>query len=107
MKHLTVLVLLLPASTAALSQNGCEQFKVVSVYDYPAMPEAPGGSYVLMLLTVRQDLDANFAPNYSDLYFVSESGDTITKPFGPNHLLPTSTPDTITYLIELNTELSN
>lgn len=102
-----IFLCLLLVSTISVAQNECpecEKFNIVGVYDFGP---PPGGNWVIVLLTVTEDLDSGFDPHYSSLYFVENSGDTITVPLGGSHTLPQITSDTIPYLLELNTELAN
>ena len=106
MKFVIILSFLLVNSTL-FAQNECsecEKFKIVGVYDFGP---PPGGNWIILLLTVTEDLDAHFDPFYSSLFFISNQGDTITIPLGPSYTLPELTSDTIPYIMELNTELSN
>lgn len=82
----------------------CEKFRIVGVYDFGP---PPGGNWIILLLTVSEDLNSSFDPFYSDLQFVTNEGDTITKPMGPSFTLPQVQSDTIPYLMELNTDESN
>ena len=106
MKFIIALAILF-STNILIAQNECpecEKIKIVGVYDFGP---PPGGNWIILLLTVTEDLDSGFDPHYTDLFFLSHNGDTITKPFGPSLSLPQITTDTIPYLLELNTELSN
>jgi hypothetical protein len=102
-----VLICFLLAGNISYAQETCpecEKFRIVGVYDFGP---PPGGNWIILLLTVSEDLDSSFDPHYSDLLFVTNDGDTITKPMGPSYTLPQVQSDTIPFLMELNTEESN
>lgn len=102
-----ILVAFLLSSVLSIAQDDCAEcskFKITGVYDFGP---PPGGNWIILLLTVSEDLDPGFDPHYADLYFVSTAGDTITIPYGPSLTLPQVVSDTIPYLLELNTTLSN
>jgi hypothetical protein len=105
--QLIFLSVFLLTTTALIGQSNCpecEKIKVIGVYDFGP---PPGGNWVITLLTLTEDLSSGLDPHYSSLYFVSTAGDTITVPTGPSLSLPELATDTIPYLLELNTELSN
>lgn len=106
MKYILLLSILM-TSNVLFCQNECPEcakFRIVGVYDFGP---PPGGNWIIVLLTVTEDLAPSFDPHYSSLYFVSNEGDTITIPLGPSYTLPIVVTDTIPYLMELNTGLSN
>ncbi len=50
-----MLILALALCMVAYGQEECDQFELVSVYDFPPNPN-PGGEYILILLSVNEDL---------------------------------------------------
>jgi|GEM_PF-1701856 len=87
-------------------QINCDDYDIVSVYDIPPSPQTPGGNYFLLLLTLREDHLGNF-DNYANLFFLDQSGDTVSIPTGTNQTLPRYSTDTIPYILELNSTSSN
>jgi hypothetical protein len=107
MKNAILLILLLFVTSSIFSQNVCEEcdkFKIVGVYDFGP---PPGGNWIILLLTVTEDLDGGFDPHYSSMYFVNDDQDTITIPLGPSHTLPSKMTDTIPFMMELSLTLRN
>lgn len=106
MKYILLLGILFISNILSAQSNcpECDKFKIVGLYDFGP---PPGGNWVILLLTVEENLATDFDPHYSDLYFVTNELDTITKPFGPSLNLPQVSTDTIPFLLELNTEESN
>lgn len=90
-----------------LSQEECGYFEIISVYDFPPSPQTPGGNFILLLLTVTENLPSTFDPNYTDLWFIDQDENLITIPTGLSQTLPHQISDTIPYILELNTELNN
>ncbi len=105
-KILLVGLLLINCFSLCLCQEYCENFKIVSILDFPPSPLTPGGNYFLLLLTVEED-NPNNATIYTDLFFVDEHGDTISVPTGPSSHLPIYSTDTIPYILKLNPTSSN
>lgn len=105
-KLLIVGLLLINCISICLSQEFCNNFKIVSILDFPPSPLTPGGNYFLLLLTVKQDNPRNLSL-YSNLFFVDQLGDTISIPTGPSSHLPIYTTDTIPYILKLNSPNSN
>lgn len=98
--------MLINCFSLCFGQGYCENFKIVSILDFPASPLTPGGNYFLLLLTVEED-NPNNQTIYTDLFFVDELGDTISIPTGPSSHLPIYSTDTIPYLLKLNSASSN
>lgn len=105
-KILLVGLILTSCFTLCLGQEYCENFKIVSIFDFPPSPLTPGGNYFLLLLTVEED-NPNNLTIYTDLFFVDELGDTISIPTGPSSSLPIYSTDTIPYILKLNSTSSN
>lgn len=83
----------------------CDKIEVVGVYDFFPTPQTPGGDQILLLLTLNDDLESFFNRFYVRISIMSEAGDTITSPTGPNQSLPATTNDTIPYLLQLHPDL--
>jgi len=105
-KILLVGLMLITCFAFCLGQEYCENFKIVSILDFPPSPLTPGGNYFLLLLTVEEDNPSNLTI-YTNLFFVDELGDTISIPTGPNSQLPIYTTDTIPYILKLNSAIGN
>ncbi|MEZ5055525.1 MAG: T9SS type A sorting domain-containing protein [Saprospiraceae bacterium] len=91
-------------SFSGFSQSNCsecDKIKIVGVYDFLASPQTPGGNYILLLLTLSEDLSPGFNTFYVDIFFIDSNGDTLTQPTGENQTLPTLKGDTIPYLLNL------
>lgn len=101
-----MLILSLALCIAAYSQEECDKFDLVSLYDFPPNPN-PGGEYILILLSVNEDLISSFDPHYTTMYFQSHAGDTVTVPTGRSLTLPTKTHDTIPYILKLRNARAN
>ena len=80
-KILLIGLMLISCFTLCLGQEYCENFKIVSILDFPPSPTTPGGNYFLLMLTVEED-NQNNSTIYTDLFFVDEIGDTISIPTG-------------------------
>ena len=106
MKKILLFGLFLFGFSYSYAQEYCENFKIVSVIDFPPSPQTPGGNYFLLLLTVFEDNPSN-STIYTNLFFLDELGDTISIPTGPSSHLPVYTTDTIPYILELNTTSNN
>lgn len=106
MKKILLFGLFLFGFSYSYAQEYCENFKIVSVIDFPPSPQTPGGNYFLLLLTVFEDNPSN-STIYTNLFFLDELGDTISIPTGPSSHLPVYTTDTIPYILELNTTTNN
>lgn len=98
--------MLINCVTLCFGQGYCDNFKIVSIFDFPSSPLTPGGNYFLLLLTVEEDNQRN-SSIYTDLFFVDERGDTISIPTGQNSYLPIYSTDTIPYLLKLNSTSNN
>ncbi|MGB0839644.1 MAG: T9SS type A sorting domain-containing protein [Chitinophagales bacterium] len=107
MKSCFTFLLFLLMSNLIVAQSDCEKFEIVSIYDFPATPNLPGGNFILLLLTVSSDLNGSFDPYYSSLHFADENGTPITEILGGGYTLPKYTTDTIPYVMELASEDSN
>jgi len=105
-KILLVGLMLINCFSFCFGQEYCENFKIVSILDFPPSPLTPGGNYFLLLLTVEEDNLSN-STIYTDLFFVDELGDTISIPTGPSSHLPIYSTDTIPYLLILNSTSNN
>lgn len=105
-KLILLACLLYPVLSPLIAQVNCEDYRVVSIYDLPPSPQFPGGNHLLLLLSLDKDHPNNI-DNYANLYFINALGDTISIPTGPNSTLPRFASDTIPYVLQLNTLLSN
>lgn len=85
----------------------CDKFEIAGIYDIPPTPQAPGGNYFILLLTLNEDLDTGFDPFYADLIFIKDNGDTLTVLFGPTQTLPKYRQDTIPYIMKIDSKQSN
>lgn len=106
MKKTLLVLFFFTTWTFIYGQEYCDNFKVVSIFDIPPAPQTPGGNYFLLLLTLEEDNLDNL-DNYANLFFVHNSGDTISIPTGNNSTLPLYATDTIPYVLQLNTTSSN
>ncbi|MEZ4949848.1 MAG: hypothetical protein R2784_10730 [Saprospiraceae bacterium] len=58
-------------SFSGFSQSNCsecDKIKIVGVYDFLASPQTPGGNYILLLLTLSEDLSPGFNTFYVDIF---------------------------------------
>lgn len=106
MKYLYLIIFLL-SSNIAYNQSACDLFQIVSIHDFPANPDQPGGNYFVMLLTVTQDLDDSFDPFYASLYFEDADKNKISESLDFGYTLPKSIHDTIPYLMKILSDESN
>lgn len=105
-KIILVGLLFINCFSLCFSQEYCDNFKIVSIFDFPPSPITPGGNYFLLLLTVEEDNPIN-QTIYTNLFFVDELGDTISIPTGSSSRLPVYTTDTIPYVLKLNSVSNN